>query len=75
MISLTREHLALGGEMADTMRRLRWQQQEAVARARIATARARSLWDAARAARASPLRNAIANRCPGTAPVLRSEHG
>src|SRR5690242_2027250 len=38
--------LVLGDEMADTMRRLRRQQQEAVARARIATARARDLRDA-----------------------------
>lgn len=51
---MTREHLVLGGEMADTMERLRRQQQEALARARIATARARSLRDSARAARAFP---------------------
>jgi len=44
-------HLVLGGEMADTMQRLRRQQQAAVARARIASARARSLRDSARAAR------------------------
>jgi len=44
-------HLVLGGEMADTMQRLRRQQQAAVARARIASARARSLLDSARAAR------------------------
>lgn len=49
--SVTREHLVLGSEMADTMQRLRRQQQEAVARARIAVARARSLRDSARAAR------------------------
>jgi hypothetical protein len=53
--SATHEHLVLGGEMADTMRRLKGQQQEAVERARIATARARSLRDSARAARACPL--------------------
>jgi hypothetical protein len=41
----------LGGEMADTMQHLRRQQQETVARARIATARARSLRDSARAVR------------------------
>jgi hypothetical protein len=51
--SMTRAHLVLGGEMADTMQLLRRQQQEAIARARIAAARARSLRDSARTARTS----------------------
>jgi hypothetical protein len=51
---MTRQHLVLGGEMADTMQHLRRQQQEAVTRAQIAVARARSLRDSARAARTCP---------------------